>query len=220
MQSFWAHTVECEFKLIEISTQTHRGPNSIMQPWTPHLVFTVNRQGFEREPAIFTGSHFLNHVSLKASLLGAIAHTFWHDASTNEIHDDIVYEILRIVAWQVLARQQNWSVSFKGESLWALLTWGRLADHLVSLPLKGQKNSDWLSHFDAAKWAEKQGQNRPESTRVIDALSNARQDVKHLANMLANELEDEEQQEFQSFYNNITARFVDEWKHRCAFNER
>lgn len=99
------------------------------------MVFTINRQGFEPEPAIFTGSHFLNGVSLPESVLGAISHTFWHDATTNALHDDVVFELQRMLAWQILAHKWKWTDAFSGDSLWALISWGKLADHLISIPL-------------------------------------------------------------------------------------
>ena len=150
----------------------------------------------------------------RSSLRGAIKHALWHDVWTNSTHDDRDFSIARMLAWQAMRMHSGVAWPFQGKNLYALLVMGIIPRLLQSVPFSTKTDAAWLARYDPLSDAP----HVPSpSNNLLQSVHKKMAQVSHL---IIQQLAAPELAQFQRFWADERAMFIQEFESRCKYNRQ
>jgi hypothetical protein len=158
------------------------------------------------------GSRYFSRSSLVQSLHGAISDSFWQIERIGTRHNDWDVNLAKMLAWQLGYGTKCAASPFCGETLYALIMFGKLALLLESLPTLSDvpKEDDWLEMFDREDYRSKHASQNPHDEVVSQQLKIMRSIMSALSDRLIEKLGSSEVVEFHRFWTRTRTAWLEE----------
>jgi hypothetical protein len=193
---------------------------SLTPPGTPRALFTVNPCGARFQPCVTFGSRYFSRSNLAQSLQGAISDSLWQVKRIATRREDWDVNLAKMMTWQVEFGDEH-TAPFRGEHLYALVMFGKLASTLESLPTWSDeaKESNWLETVNPEDYRGKLASQDPLHHIAWRHLKTIRVVMSSLADRLIEMYDLLSDDEFRHFWNRTQTAWSGELDRRKEYEK-